>query len=118
MNTSTLFTRCELTDSKIVAIYDAVANEAIRCARCNGDAKLRANSLSYLITAVTDTSMPLSDKDGLRGRHCRPEKRRYQHRAIPVSRWCTESLFLVAEGQTYRASRMKRACVETSRYIE
>lgn len=44
MNTNTLFTntRCELIDSKIVAIYDAVANEAIRCARCNGDAKLRA----------------------------------------------------------------------------
>lgn len=117
MNTSILF-RCKLTDLKIVAIYNAVANEAIRCTRCNGVAKLRANSLSYLITAVTDTSMPLSDKDGLRGRHCRPEKRRYQHRAIPVSRCCTASLFLVAEGQTYRASRVKRVCVETSRYIE
>lgn len=67
---------------------------------------------------ITDTSMLLSDKDGLRGRHSRPEKRRYQHRAIPVSRWCTESLFLAAEGQTYRASRVKRVYVETSRYIE
>jgi len=42
--------------------------------------------------------MPSSDKDGLRGRYCKPEKCRYQRRAIPISRRSAESLFL-AEGQ-------------------
>jgi len=31
----------QVTDSKIVAIYDTVTNEATRFARSNGDAKLR-----------------------------------------------------------------------------
>jgi len=52
-----------------------------------------------------DTSMPLSDKDGLRGWHCRPEKCRYQHRAIPTSRRWSKSLFLVAEGQPFALCR-------------
>lgn len=40
-----------------------------------------------------DTSIPLSDKDGLRGWHCRPEKCRYQHRAIPFSPVVEEPVF-------------------------
>jgi len=83
----------------------AVTNEASWRARCNGDVKLWAtlSSTAGYPSGVTDTrddtSMPSSDKDRLRGRYCKPEKRRYQRRAIPISRRsATKSLFL-AEGQ-------------------
>lgn len=115
MNTSTLFIRRELTDSKIVAIYDAVANEATRCARCNGDAKLRATLSQLPHHGVTDTSIPLPDKDGLRGRHCRPEKHRYQHHPR-FSLVHGEPVF--SSRRPDRASRVKRVYVEMSRYIE
>lgn len=49
--------------------------------------------------ARVDTSMPLPDKDGLRGWHCRPEKRTDINTApFPISRRWSKSLFLVAEG--------------------
>lgn len=57
MNALSVFSPCfsRMIDSKMVAIYDTVTNEATRFARCNEDAKLRGQTLSlsagYLVVA-------------------------------------------------------------------
>lgn len=61
-------------------------------------------------TRADTSSMPFPDKDGLRGRHCRPEKRRYQHPAVSrSSRMVEEPVFTSRRPATHlcRASRVE-----------